>query len=955
MTALRQISSTSAGTALRSFRDGLMLSGLSIAVSLAAMLAAAPALAVDSVWLETPVGTNYFGAVNWDTGEAPVNAGDTAIFGPSAITALSITGGVLDVDVDSWIFNANADDYVFTNDQQVLFHGEGIVINGGTQTIINNAGGLVGFLNDSSAGDAVVVNNGELGFGGVNASAGNATITNNGILGFEHGSAGNAAITNNNVARFIGVASADSATITTSGTGTTEFSNTSTASSATLIVEGGGVLEFQDSSAAGGAAITNAAVGEVVFLNDSTADSAVIGNDGRIRFLDNSTAGTATISNNALATETLFFGNSSAANATINNNGLLGFAGNSTAADATITNSGTIQWINDSSAGNATIVNEGLIQLSHTASLGYARLINAAGATVDISAILPAFGTTVGSIEGAGDIILGDRGLLTGLNDLSTEFSGTLSGVGGALGKVGEGTLTLSGVSTYTGETQIANGTLIVNGSIADSVFVSISNGTLGGTGTVATVFALDGSTVAPGNSIGTLNVAGDVTFDPGSVYEVEVNSLGQSDLIDATGTATLNGGTVEVIPFPDFAIDTQYTILTAAAGVGGAFDGADFASASLFLTPTLTYGANDVFLTIARTADFDSAALTPNQIAAAAGAQSLGGGELFNAIAVLGTEDEARAAFDAISGEIHASAKTALIEDSRFVREAAAARLGIASEGLGFWTQAFGASGHTDSDGNAASLDRSTGGVFIGADGEVFDGWQAGVLAGYSRSGFNVDDRASSGSANSYHLGAYGGTAWNDFAARFGGAYSWHDLEVNRTAAFTGFFDSLSSSYSAATGQLFGEVSYGMDVDSARFEPFANLAWVSHATNGFTENGGAAALTGADDVINATFTTLGLRASTELVMGGTSTAKLTGMIGWRHAFGDVPTASNTFVAGGDAFTVAGVPLAQDALILEAGLDLDITPDATLGFVYSGQLGSGISDHSIKANLGVRF
>ncbi|MDZ5698732.1 autotransporter outer membrane beta-barrel domain-containing protein [Chelativorans sp. M5D2P16] len=382
---------------------------------------------------------------------------------------------------------------------------------------------------------------------------------------------------------------------------------------------------------------------------------------------------------------------------------------------------------------------------------------------------------------------------------------------------------------------------------------------------------------------------------------------------------------------------------------------GVDFADASLFLTPSLTYGANDVFLTITQTAVFDSVALTPNQIAAAGGAQSLGGGELFNIIALLGTEDEARAAFDAISGEIHASAKTALIEDSRFVREAANARFGVASEGLGFWTQAFGASGHTDSDGNAATLDRSTGGVFIGADGEVFDGWQAGVLAGYSRSSFSADDRASSGSADSYHLGAYGGTEWNDLAVRFGGAYSWHDLEVNRTAAFTGFSDSLSSSYSAGTGQLFGEVNYSMDVDSARFEPFGNLAWVNHETDGSTEDGGAAALTRASDVVNTTFTTLGLRASTELVMGEASNARLSGMIGWRHAFGDTPTATNTFVAGGDAFTVAGVPLARDALILEAGLDLDITPEATLSFAYSGQLGSGVSDHSIKANLGVRF
>lgn len=41
---------------------------------------------------------------------------------------------------------------------------------------------------------------------------------------------------------------------------------------------------------------------------------------------------------------------------------------------------------------------------------------------------------------------------------------------------------------------------------------------------------------------------------------------------------------------------------------------------------------------------------------------------------------------------------------------------------------------GHTDSDGNAARLNRSTGGFFIGADAPVFDIWRFGAVAGYSR-----------------------------------------------------------------------------------------------------------------------------------------------------------------------------------------------------------------------------
>ena len=53
---------------------------------------------------------------------------------------------------------------------------------------------------------------------------------------------------------------------------------------------------------------------------------------------------------------------------------------------------------------------------------------------------------------------------------------------------------------------------------------------------------------MAPGNSIGTLNVNGNFVQNAGSTYQVEVNAAGQSDRINVSGTATINGGTVQVL-----------------------------------------------------------------------------------------------------------------------------------------------------------------------------------------------------------------------------------------------------------------------------------------------------------------------------------------------------------------------------------------------------------------------
>jgi outer membrane autotransporter protein len=330
----------------------------------------------------------------------------------------------------------------------------------------------------------------------------------------------------------------------------------------------------------------------------------------------------------------------------------------------------------------------------------------------------------------------------------------------------------------------------------------------------------------------------------------------------------------------------------------------------------------------------------------------------------------EAPIALDQLSGEIHASAKTALLEDSRFPREAALNRMRVAlggvgagkgaqiedriSESFGLWGQGFGSWSQWNGDGNATDMNRSIGGLFVGADAEITDDVYLGLMGGYSRSSVSVSDRMSSGTVDSYTLGAYAGGNWDAFSLKGGAAYSWNHLDTSRTVAFTGFSDSLSASYSARTLQAWGEAAYGFETDTARFEPFAKLAYVNLSTDGVTETGGAAALTVASNTVDATFTTLGLRADTDVSLSGMD-ATLRGVVGWRHAFGGTPTSQMRFASGGNAFTIAGVPLAQDTLVLDAGFDVNLTDSATLGLAYGGLFGSGVADHSANLSLNVRF
>ncbi|MFD4835924.1 autotransporter domain-containing protein [Achromobacter sp. NPDC058515] len=594
------------------------------------------------------------------------------------------------------------------------------------------------------------------------------------------------------------------------------------------------------------------------------------------------------------------------------------------------------------------------------------------GTTVALGTLQIGDGGASGSIVGP---VLNNGTLAINRSD-SVAFDGAIAG-NGAIRQIGGGVTRLTGDNrAFAGTTTVAAGTLAVDGPLGGALDV-LAAGRLQGGGAIGS--ATISGTVAPGSSIGTLNVAGNLRFDPGSIYEVEVDAAGRGDRIAATGVATINGGTVRVLAGAgDYAPATTYTILAADGGRSGTF--ADVSSNLAFLSPALGYDPNHVYLTLTRnTTSFAGVGLTRNQIAAGGGIESLGPrNPLFDAVLDLSAV-QSRAAFDRLSGEIHASAAGALMEDSHFVRDAAASRLRsafgavaappmpvVAYAGGGqamaaptadrfvAWGHAFGGWGDIDSDGNAASLDSSTSGFLLGADVPAFDNWRLGVLAGYSRTRFDVDDRASSGNSDNYHLGLYGGAQWGALGLRSGVAYTWHNLSTSRSAAFPGFGDSLRSKYDAGTTQVFGELGYRLDTPHAALEPFAGLAYARVRTDGFTEQGGAAALNARVQTMETTFSTVGLRASTRFMLGKVDTTAR-GTLGWKHAFGDVAPTSTQAFAGGSAFVVGGVPIARDSAVIETGLDFEFSPRAKLGVSYQGQIASSARQHAVMVNLAVRF
>ena len=226
-------------------------------------------------------------------------------------------------------------------------------------------------------------------------------------------------------------------------------------------------------------------------------------------------------------------------------------------------------------------ISNGVLMLGHTLAAQdstVSNLVNAGLAFSNTNVFI------IGGLAGSGAIPLSNASeavtLKVGNNGSSTLYSGSLSG-SGALSKIGSGTLTLAGISTYAGATVISNGTLALSGSalVAGSSTITVAanatldvsgrtgggmivvNGqTLRGSGTVnGNLTVADGATLAPGNSVGTLTFANNLSV--GNMAALQYELGGSNDSTAVGGNLTL-GGILNISDAGGFTNGT-YTLFT--------------------------------------------------------------------------------------------------------------------------------------------------------------------------------------------------------------------------------------------------------------------------------------------------------------------------------------------------------------------------------------------------------
>ncbi|MBP2301248.1 outer membrane autotransporter protein, partial [Azospirillum picis] len=137
----------------------------------------------------------------------------------------------------------------------------------------------------------------------------------------------------------------------------------------------------------------------------------------------------------------------------------------------------------------------------------------------------------------------------------------------------------------------------------------------------------------------------------------------------------------------------------------------------------------------------------------------------------------------------------------------------------------------------------------------------------------------------------------------------------------------------------------------SAWIEPRAGLRLDRITRGGFTEDGGAAALSVEASAWTSVRSSIGVGAGTAVTLGGW-TLRPSASAAWAHDFADV-TADSTNRLSGVAFRVQSATPGRDAALLGAGLAVDLDERLSAGVTVQDELRAHAN--SVSATAGLRW
>jgi uncharacterized protein with beta-barrel porin domain len=620
-----------------------------------------------------------------------------------------------------------------------------------------------------------------------------------------------------------------------------------------------------------------------------------------------------------------------------------------------------------------------------------------------------------GNVVGTGNDAFRLGGSGTGSFNLSL-FGGSQQYQGFATFGIVGGSWTLTGMNASPIPFTVNSGTLEMDGSLNASSMSVGSGGMLSGTGNVdpITTTIMSGGTLAPGNAAnptGTLTITGNLAFQSGAVYLVQVTPTGAAST-NVTGSAALNG-TVNAVFASGSYVSKKYTILTTTGGLGGtAFSSLANAGLPAGFTDGLGYDTNNAYLNLTavlgsgpsslpmgglnanhknianalNTFFNNGGTLSPNFVTIF----GLTGNNLTNALNQIDGEeatDARKGAFqlmsdflnlmlDPLSGggggiggggtsggasgfapEHDATLPPEIVKAYNAMLTKAPPKPQYFDQRWTSWGSAFGGTSHTNGDPTIGSNDvnASDYGFAGGADYHMSKDTVLGFAMAGGGTNWNLAQGLGSGRSDAFQAGVYAKTNSGPTYLSAALAFSNNWFTTNRIA---GLGDQLQAKFQ---GQSYGgriEAGYRYGLPSTNyligFTPYAAVQAHSFHTPSYSETdltGGGFGLNYAEMNATDTRTELGARAD-DLTMLGTMPLILRGRLAWAHDWITNAALTAAFqVLPGTNFVVNGAAPPKDSALTTLGAELRMTTNWFLLGKFDGQFGSGSQTYAGTGTL----
>ena len=572
----------------------------------------------------------------------------------------------------------------------------------------------------------------------------------------------------------------------------------------------------------------------------------------------------------------------------------------------------------------------------------------------DDSFTLSSGGSVEGTVDGGDGVDLARFEVLEGETRLASETLAFFQNFE-SFGVFGGGSLSFD-VNPGLSSTTFDSGLVRIDDEFSGDVQV-LSGATLGGNGRIGGSVNI-GGTLAPGASIGTITIGGDLVLEEGAVLEIEYSDTA-ADLVNVGGDFTSNGGIIDFVPESDPVYGRHRLLFMTVAG--------EVTSNLEANVPNYLFGAvigegGNYYI------DFEtdigqSRTMSPraeavvdylnDRLNAGAAAATEDGADL---IVALDVETQLDAALTGLHPEPYtASSRISMVQGLALVDSLRNIPHRKDRDGNGvmsLWASATGNFAKNDTDGVFSSYKTHSYGMLAGVDVPVADNIFLGGFLGYADYSQSFDSLDARTEGDSILFGGYADLQFDHLKIGARVAYGTGDAETRRDLGALNMV--ARSDYGLDSLMANGAAEYAFALkDGLTLTPFASLTHISSNRDDVVETGaGGLGLKLSDEKVNFLFSDLGLRLSGKLG------EKISGQLeaGWRYDFKDeLPAATAAFLEEEETFTVNGLQEGRSRIFAGAALSAELGEAWLLSLRYGAEFGDNISIHSGRLSASMKF